>query len=300
MALAIYLNGRFVSTREEATVALFDHGFLYGDGIFEGIRAYNGRVFRLDDHVDRLYASAKGIALEVPMDPPTLRGTIIETVRRTGLDDVYIRVVVSRGSGDLGIDPRKCSRAAVYVIADKIAIYPKERYEKGLKVVTAATRRHRPDTLNTQIKSLNYLNNILGLQEAIRYGADEAIMLNDSGYVTEATADNIFVIRGGEVATPPAYLGLLKGVTRGLVLEIAQGMGIPAAEKVLVMQDVYAADEVFLTGTGAELIPVVDVDGRAIGSGTPGPIFKRLLAAFRERTQWDGVPVRAEAEAKGR
>jgi len=229
-----------------------------------------------------------------------MRKVVLETARRCGLDEAYVRLIVSRGYGDLGIDPRKCRKAAVYVIADKIAVYPKEKYEKGLKLVTASTRRQRPDSLNSQIKSLNYINNILGLQEAIRAGADEAIMLNDSGYITEATADNIFVVKAGEVLTPPAYLGLLKGITRGVVLEASREMEIPCAERVLVMQDVYTADEVFLTGTGAELVPVVEVDGRRIGEGRPGPVFLRLLAAFRERTKWDGVPVKGEPAAKVR
>ena len=300
MALAIYLDGRFVSKREEATVSLFDHGFLYGDGVFEGIRIYSGRVFRLDDHLDRLYGSAVGIGLDIPLDRDAMRKVVLETARRSGLEEAYVRLVVSRGYGDLGIDPRKCRKASVYVIADKIAVYPKEKYEKGLKLITASTRRQRPDSLNSQIKSLNYINNILGLQEAIRAGADEAIMLNDSGYITEATADNLFVIRGGEVLTPPAYLGLLKGITRGVVLELSRELGIACEERVLVMQDVYTADEVFLTGTGAELVPAVEVDGRRIGNGRPGPVFLRLLDAFRERTKWDGVPLKAESVAKVR
>lgn len=297
MPLAVYLDGRFVGSRDEATVALFDHGFLYGDGVFEGIRAYNSRVFRMQDHLDRFYESAKGIALEVPMGREALASTILETVRRTGLTEAYIRLIVSRGAGDLGIDPRKCKKPALYVIADKIAVYPKEKYDKGLRVIAASTRRNRVDSLNGQIKSLNYLNNILGLQEAIRTGADEAIMLNDQGYVTEATADNVFVVRHGAVLTPPAYLGLLKGITRGVVLELARELGMPAEEPILLMQDLYAADEVFLTGTGAELVPVVDVDGRTIGSGKPGPVFAKLLKAFRDRTQWDGTPIHEGAAA---
>jgi branched-chain amino acid aminotransferase len=300
MALAIYLDGRFVTKREEALVSVFDHGFLYGDGVFEGIRVYGGRIFRMDDHLERLYASARGILLEIPIDRDALHKALVETVRRSGLDEAYVRLIVSRGYGDLGIDPRKCRKASVYIIADKIAVYPKEKYEQGLKIITAATRRQRPDSLNSQIKSLNYLNNILGLQEAIRAGADEAIMLNDSGYVTEATADNIFIVKAGEVLTPPAHLGLLKGITRGVVLDMAGEMGIAAAERVLVMQDVYTADEVFLTGTGAELVPVVEVDGRSIGAGRPGPCFLRLLEAFRERTKWDGTPVRADVGSKAR
>lgn len=298
MALAIYLDGRFVSRREDATVALFDHGFLYGDGVFEGIRVYNGRIFRMEDHIERLYDSARGILLDIPMEREVLKTTLIETVRRTGLDEAYVRLIVSRGPGDLGIDPRKCKKSALYIIADKIAVYPKEKYEKGLKVITASVRRQRPDSLNSQIKSLNYLNNILGLQEAMRCNADEAILLNDAGYVTEATADNIFVVKGDEILTPPAHLGLLKGITRAVVLEIGRELSLRTEERVLVMQDVYTADEVFLSGTGAELVPVVEVDGRIIGSGKPGPAFLRLLEGFRQRTQWDGTPIRAEADEK--
>src|SRR5437867_4599398 len=294
MGLAIYLDGRYVTKREDAAVALFDHGFLYGDGVFEGIRVYGGRVFRFDDHMDRLYRSARGISLEIPMDRQTLNEVVLETVRRSGLDSGYIRLIVSRGEGDLGIDPRKCAAASVYVIVDKIAVYPKEKYDAGLRVITASTRRQRPDTLDPQIKSLNYLNNILAKQEAIRQGADEAIMLNDSGYITEATADNLFVVRGGEVATPPVHLGLLEGITRRVVLDLAHQMAIPAHERILVMQDVYGAEEVFLTGTGAELVPVVEADGRRVGDGRPGPVFGRLLEAFRERTTWDGVLFRTE------
>ena len=294
MGLAIYLDGRYVARREDATVALFDHGFLYGDGVFEGIRVYGGRVFRLDDHVERLYRSAAGIELEVPMTAPLLRDVILETVRRSAFDEAYVRVVVSRGAGDLGIDPRKCARGSIFVIADRIAVYPKQKYENGLRVITSSIRRQRPDSLNSQIKSLNYLNNILAKQEATRAGADEAIMLNDAGYITEATADNVFLVRSGEVATPPVHLGLLEGVTRKVVLDLARQMGLPAHERVLVMQDVYGADEVFLTGTGAELVPVVEADGRRIGDGRPGPIFQRLLEAFRERTTWDGVLARTE------
>lgn len=300
MALAIYLDGRFVSRREDASVALFDHGFLYGDGVFEGIRVYNGRIFRMEDHIDRLYASARGILLDVPMDREALRATLLETVKRTGLDEAYVRVIVSRGAGDLGIDPRKCKKSALFIIADKIAVYPKEKYEKGLKVITASVRRQRPDSLNSQIKSLNYLNNILALQEAMRCDADEAILLNDSGYITEATADNIFVSKGSEIFTPPAYLGLLKGITREVVFEIGRELGIKVEERVLVMQDVYTADEVFLSGTGAELVPVVDVDGRIIGAGKPGPLFLRMLEGFRQRTTWDGTPIREDVDEKAR
>lgn len=294
MGLCIYLDGKYVSSREEAKVSLMDHGMLYGDGVFEGIRAYHGRVFRLEEHIDRLYRSARGIAMKIPMEREQVRETILETVRRTGLKDVYIRVVVSRGPGDLGIDPRKCAKQTFYVIADKIAVYPPEKYENGLKVVTAATRRNRPDALNSQIKSLNYLNNILGLLEATRQGADEAIMLNEAGYVTEATADNVFVIQGRKLITSPAWLGLLEGITRGVVMELAPGAGLEVRERPMVMQDLYGADEIFLTGTGAELVPVVEVDGRRVADGKPGPGYRKLLEAFRERTRWDGVVVSAE------
>lgn len=297
MPLCIYLNGRYFSTREEAQVTVFDHGLLYGDGVFEGIRAYHGRIFRCDDHLDRLYRSARGIDLQVPIERDELRQIVLETVRRTKLQDVYIRVVISRGAGDLGIDPRKCAKPNMFIIADKIAVYPAEKYERGLRIITASTRRNRPDSLNSQIKSLNYLNNILGLQEAIRQGADEALMLNDSGYITEATADNVFVVRGEALLTSPAYLGLLEGITRGVVMDLGRRLGMKVEERPLVLQDAYGADEVFLTGTGAELVPVIDVDGRRIADGTPGPWYKRLLAEFRERTKWDGVPVQPEGEA---
>lgn len=295
MALSIYVNGEYFTNREDAKVSLFDHGLLYGDGVFEGIRAYHGRIFRLEDHLERLYRSARGIALDIPMGMDEVRDTLIETVRRTGLQDAYIRLVITRGAGDLGIDPRKCSKPTMFIIADRIAVYPPEKYEKGLQVVTAATRRNRPDALNCQIKSLNYLNNILGLQEATRQGADEAIMLNDAGYVTEATADNVFIVQGDALRTPPAYLGLLEGITRGIVMELGRGLGLTVEERPLVMHDLYTANEVFLTGTGAELVPVVLVDGRTIGNGRPGATFRKLHEQFRERTRWDGTPISAHA-----
>jgi branched-chain amino acid aminotransferase len=300
MALSLYLNGQYYSNKEDAKVILFDHGLLYGDGIFEGIRMYHGRVFRLEDHIERLYRSARGIDLEIPMDRDKMTETVLKTAEKTGLQDAYIRLVVTRGPGDLGIDPRKCSQPVVFIIADAIAVYPPEKYKRGLRVVAAATRRNRPDSLNCQIKSLNYLNNILGLQEAIRQGADEAIMLNDSGYVTEATADNVFVIQGTQLITPPAYLGLLAGITRGVVMELGRRVGLEVEERPLVMQDLYDADEVFLTGTGAELVPVVDVDGRSVAGGKPGPYYKQLLSEFRERTKWDGVAVYSEDSANAR
>jgi len=290
MALSIYLNGQYLDdNKEKALISLYEHGFLYGDGIFEGIRAYHGRIFRMRDHMDRLYNSAKSILLEIPHSRDELNKILLETVKRTGLDDVYIRLVVSRGPGDLGIDPRKCAKAAVYIIAGAIRLYPEDKYKNGLKTIVCATRRNRPDALNPQIKTLNYLNNILGKLEGIRAGVDEAIMLNDHGYVTEGTADNIFVVDGGKLHTPPTHVGILEGITRKVIFEICAEKGIDCSERVLVQYDLYKAGEVFLCGTGAELIPVVEIDGRVVGDGRPGPVFQRLLGLFRERASTDGV-----------
>lgn len=291
MGLCIYLDGKFVDRREDASVSLYDHGFLYGDGIFEGIRAYNGRVFRLEEHIKRLYNSARGIHLTLAMSPDEMQALVLETCRRTGETDLYIRLVVSRGTGDLGIDPRKCtSGARTYIIAGSIQLYPEQKYRDGLRVVTVATRRNRPDALPPQVKTLNYLNNILGKIEANRLGADEGIMLNDAGYVAEATADNVFIVRNGEILTPAPHYGLLVGITRQIVLNLATEMGLVAREVGLVVHDLTSADEMFLTGTGAELIPVVDFDDHVVGDGRPGPVFKRLLAAFREKASTEGIP----------
>ncbi len=287
----MYVNGRFVS-RSEATVAVFDRGFLYGDGVFEGIRAYQGRVFRLDQHVDRLFRSAKAILLEPPAGPEELKVLIREGVRRRGGGDCYIRVVLSRGEGDLGLDPRNChTPATLVVIVDTIALYPQEVYQRGLEVISCVTRRTPTSALNPEIKSLNYLNNILAKIEVARAGADEGLMLNQEGYVTEATADNIFVRLAGGLVTPPAYAGLLEGITRQVVFELAAEMDLPLKEELLTLYDVYSAEECFLTGTGAEIVPVVRVDGREIGDGLPGPITKRLMARFKEVTVTESVPV---------
>jgi branched-chain amino acid aminotransferase len=284
----VYVNGRFVS-RSEATVAVFDRGFLYGDGVFEGIRAYQGRVFRLGQHVDRLFRSAKAILLEPPAGPEELKDLIREGVRRRGGGDCYIRVVLSRGEGDLGLDPRNCH--TLVVIVDTIALYPQEVYQRGLEVISCVTRRTPTSALNPEIKSLNYLNNILAKIEVARAGADEGLMLNQEGYVTEATADNIFVRLAGGLVTPPAYAGLLEGITRQVVFELAAEMDLPLKEELLTLYDVYSAEECFLTGTGAEIVPVVRVDGREIGDGLPGPITKRLMARFKEVTVTESVPV---------
>ncbi len=292
----VYVDGQFVP-KEQASVSVYDHGFLYGDGVFEGIRVYGGRVFKLDEHVRRLYESAKSILLEVPLPPEELKRVIVEAVRRNGLRDAYVRPIVTRGRGDLGIDPRKCSRPTVVVIVDQIQLYPERAYREGLRMVTATHRKNPSDSLNPRIKSLNYLNQILARLEANLAGADEALMLNHEGYVCECSADNVFVVRGGEVWTPPPYLGILRGVTRDTVLELAGALGIPAFERVFTLHDVYTADEVFLTGTGAEIGPVVWVDGRVIGTGRPGPVTRRLLEAYRELAAREGTPVYEQSPA---
>jgi len=296
MGLVTYVNGEFLP-KEEARVSVYDHGFLYGDGVFEGIRVYNGRVFKLDEHIARLYESARSILLEVPLAPEEMKAAILETVRRCGLQDAYVRPIVSRGIGDLGLDPRKCGRPTVVIIVDHIQLYPERAYREGLRVITAAHRKNLPDALNPRIKSLNYLNQILARIEANLADADEALMLSHDGYVCECSADNIFVVHAGEVWTPPPYLGILKGITRDVVLGLCRELGIPAFERVFTLHDVYTADEAFLTGTGAEIGPVVWVDGRAIGTGRPGPVTQRLMAAFREYVAREGTPVYEEPPA---
>lgn len=290
MSGAVYLNGRICS-KEEATVSVYDHGFLYGDGVFEGIRVYGGRVFRLEEHLDRLYASAKSLMLQIPLARDEMREAIIATVRASGLRDAYIRPVVSRGPGDLGLDPRKCPTATVAIIVDSIRLYPEAAYEGGLRMITSSVRRPSPDSLNGGVKSLNYLPNILARIEANQAGVEEALMLTPEGFVCECSADNVFLVTRGEVVTPAPHLGLLRGITRDTVLELAQGEGIPAAERVFAVHDVYNADECFLTGTGAEVVPVVEVDGRQIGDGRPGPVTRRLVEAFRGLAARTGTPV---------
>ena len=299
MALVTYVNGTFVP-KEEAKVSVYDHGYLYGDGIFEGIRAYDGRIFRLEQHLDRLFESARYLMLEIPLSRDELRAAILETVRRCGLRDAYIRPVISRGVGDLGLDPRKCRRATVVIIVDTIQLYPKEAYERGLRAITATTRKVRPDALSPQAKTLNYLNNIMARLEANQAGVEEAIMLTADGYVCECSADNLFIVRAGAVWTPPAYLGILKGITRGAIIELAATIGVPLAEQVFTLHDVYTADECFLSGTGAELGPVVEVDARPIGTGRPGPLSARFLRAFRELARTDGTLVYPEQVVEGR
>ncbi len=277
----VYINGKFFD-KSEAKVSVYDHGLLYGDGVFEGIRVYAGKVFRLGVHIDRLYDSARSIWLEIPLSRAQMTKAVEDTVRANDKRDGYIRLVVTRGAGSLGLDPRKTADPQVIIIVDDIALYPAEVYESGLEVVTASTIRNHPNALNPRIKSLNYLNNILAKIEAIRAGCLEAIMLNQNGEVAECTGDNIFLVKQGVLRTPPLSAGALEGVTRNAVIELANEAGIPLQETTLTRHDVYIADECFLTGTAAEVIAVVKCDGRVLGTGKPGPVTKQLREAFHK------------------
>lgn len=286
----IYLNGDYVS-KENAKVSVFDHGFLYGDGIFEGIRIYNGNIFKCKEHLDRLYDSAKSIMLDIPLTYPEMEQALIETIRRNELRDGYIRLVVSRGPGNLGLDPKRCPKAWVIIIVEQLAIYPAEAYRDGLVSVSVVQRRNIPDALNPKIKSLNYLNNILVKIQANLAGVGEAIMLNAQGYVAEGSSDNIFIIKKGVVYTPPCYIGALEGITRGAIIELCDKLGYKLKEEPFTLHDVYIADEVFFTGTAAEVIAVREVDGRTIGEGKAGPITTHLLEEFRKIVDIDGIKV---------
>ena len=288
MGIKIFLNGNFVD-KEDAKVSIFDHGLLYGDGVFEGIRSYSRRVFRFDEHIDRLYRSAKSIKLKVPMSKEELKAKTIEALKINGLDDAYIRIVVTRGVGDLGLDPRKCKDPTVFIIADKIALYPDELYKNGLPIVIAKTRRNHPKCMNPRTKSLNYLNNILGKIDAIDAGTEEALMLSVEGYIAECTGENVFVVNNGELFTPPFEHGALEGITQKAVIELAGKRGIKTEFKKMFPTEILEAEECFLTGTAAEIIPVVKLDGRDIGTGKPGKITTQLLQDFRELTKTDGV-----------
>ncbi|WP_422929756.1 branched-chain-amino-acid transaminase [Singulisphaera sp. PoT] len=279
MSLKIYIGGKYYD-KADAKISVYDHGLLYGDGVFEGIRAYSGRVFRLQQHVDRLYESARSIHLEIPISREEMAKAITGTLAVNNLVDAYVRVVVTRGAGSLGLDPRKTTDPQIIVIADAISLYPAELYEHGLKIITAGTQRNHPAALNPRIKSLNYLNNILAKIEGTNAGCLEALMLNHKGEIAECTGDNIFVIRKGEVHTPGVDAGILEGITRDAVIELAREAGYKVVERSMDRHDVYIADEVFLTGTAAEVIPVVECDGRPIGTGKPGPITKDLLKRF--------------------
>jgi len=288
--MKIYLDGALVDSAD-AEISVFDHGLLYGDGVFEGIRLYGGNVFRLEEHLERLEYSAKAILLTLPWSRKELSDAVCETCRANGLTDAYIRLVVTRGVGDLGLSPWSCKKPSIFIIADKIALYPAKYYVEGLEIVTVPTRRMNPAALSPAIKSLNYLNNILAKIEAKQFGVLEAIMLNDQGFVAECTGDNIFIVHKGTIYTPSSQQGALKGITRDAVFAIAKEIDVPMEEHDLTRYDVWNADEVFLTGTGAEVIPVVKLDGREIGTGKPGPIFARVLEAFRRRVLTDGTRI---------
>ena len=286
--MKVYLNGKFVD-RAQATVSIFDHGLLYGDGVFEGIRSYGGLIFKLKEHIDRLFESAHAIMLTIPHTKSELIDIVKQSLRVNKLHDAYIRLVVTRGEGDLGLDPRKCARPTVFVIADRIELYPKKLYEQGLELITVATQRNVPEALNPQIKSLNYLNNILAKIEAITAGYEEAIMLSASGYVTECTGENIFIVKKKTLLTPPPYIGVLRGITRQTVMDLASGLRLDVREELLTRYDSFNAEECFLTGTDAEIVPVVKIDGRVIGTGKPGAVTTRLQQGFRRLTKTNGV-----------
>lgn len=284
MSQQIYLDGKLVG-KEQAVISVYDHGLLYGDGVFEGIRVYSKRVFRLQDHVKRLYESALAIRLVIPLSPDEMAKAVEKTVAANNLVDGYVRLVVTRGAGSLGLDIRKTSHPQVIIIADTISLYPEELYEKGMEIITASTLRNHPGALSPRIKSLNYLNNILAKIEGTDVGAPEALMLNHMGNVAECTGDNIFIVKNGVLKTPSTDAGILDGVTRQVVMELAQAAGIEVREQTLIRHDIYVADECFLTGTAAEVIPVVKLDGRAIGEGTPGPITRKLRTRFQQHVR---------------
>jgi branched-chain amino acid aminotransferase len=285
--MKVWIDGQLVD-EADAKVSVFDHGLLYGDGVFEGIRMYHNRIFKLQEHIERLFWSAKALMLDIQMSPEEIIHACVETCRANNLRDGYIRLIVTRGKGTLGLDPRRCPKPSVIVIAATIQLYPEKYYQEGLTIVTVPTTRNLVNSVNPAIKSLNYLNNILARIEANNAGVEEAILLNSEGFVAECTGDNVFIVHKGRLMTPPLSAGALYGITRGTVLESARDLGIPTAEPNLTRYDVYIADEVFLTGTAAEMVPVVKVDGRVIGNGLPGPVTGQLMAAFREKTRTDG------------
>jgi len=288
--MQIYIDGEWYP-RDAAKVSVFDHGLLYGDGVFEGIRVYNRRIFRHQAHLDRLYASAQALALKIPLTRGEMQAAVEETVRRNQRDDVYIRLVVTRGVGELGIDPNSCPQPSVIIIVNDVRVYSRELYAGGIKVMTSATRQVSHEAVDPRIKSLNYLKNILAKIDAQQAGAHEAIMLNAEGFIAECTADNLFVVRGGHLLTPSPQDGALGGITRGVILELAGEARIPAAEVRLTRYDLYTADEAFVTGTGAELMPVTSADGRVLADGTPGPITRRLTEAFHALVRNEGKPL---------
>jgi branched-chain amino acid aminotransferase len=289
-AMSIYIDGEYFA-ESDAKISVFDHGLLYGDGVFEGIRFYNGRVFRLEEHFERLWDSARSICLEIPISQKEMTDALLETIRKNDLKEGYVRLIVTRGVGNLGLNPAQCKRPSIIIIATTIALYPKEVCERGLTVVTCATRRTNPAALNPAVKSLNYLNNVMARIEANLAGADEALMLNEAGNVAECTADNVFVIKHEHIFTPPIAAGALRGITRSVVFQIAAELNLKIAETDITRHDVFVADECFLTGTAAELIPVIKADGRQIGEGKPGPITKKMIGRFHELTRETGTPI---------
>ncbi len=288
MGLKVYVDGKLVE-KQDAKISVFDHGLLYGDGVFEGIRSYNGLVFKLTEHIDRLYESAHTLMLKIPLSKKQLIKAVVDTLKVNRLKDAYIRLVITRGVGDLGLDPRKCPLPSIIIITDKITLYPKKLYDEGLRIITVPTVRNLPEALNPQIKSLNYLNNIMAKIEAINSGVEEAIMLDSMGFVAECTGDNLFIVKNRELCTPPQYVGTLRGITRDAVMDLAKKSRIAVRECVLTRHEVFNAEEAFLTGTAAELIPVVNVDGRQIGTGRPGKTTLSLLQGFRRVTRTDGI-----------
>jgi branched-chain amino acid aminotransferase len=288
--MKVYIDGKYCDEKD-AKVSVFDHGLLYGDGVFEGIRAYNHRVFKLKEHIDRLYFSAKAILLTIPMTHSAVIEATLETCRRNKIRDGYIRLLVTRGVGTLGLNPNRCKRPSVIIIADKIQLYPPEMYEQGMAIVTVPTTRNLINAVNPAIKSLNYLNNILAKIEANNAGVEEAVMLNAEGFVAECTGDNLFIVKGNQLCTPPLSAGALYGITRGVVMELARTAGLQVSEPNLTRYDLFNADECFLTGTGAELVPVVKIDGRVIGHGRPGPTTRMLVEKYRALTKIAGEPI---------
>ena len=288
--MKIFIDGKYYNERD-AKISVFDHGLLYGDGVFEGIRAYHGRVFKLKEHIDRLFYSAKAILLEIPMSHAQIMRAVIETCRENKIRNGYIRLIVTRGAGTLGLNPRSCKRPSVIVIAGSIQLYPPAFYQRGMDVVTVPTTRNLHSALNPAIKSLNYLNNILAKIEANNSGVEEAVMLNAEGFVAECTGDNLFIVKNGELFTPPLSAGALYGITRQTVIELAQESGVKVTEPNLTRYDLFNADECFLTGTGAEIVPVVKIDGRVIGTGKPGTLTRKLVKDYRAFTKVSGEPI---------
>jgi branched-chain amino acid aminotransferase len=288
--MLIYIDGE-LRPRESATISVFDHGLLYGDGVFEGIRVYDRRIFRLEAHLERLYESARAIALDIPLAPADMAAAVRRTVGENRKENGYVRLIVTRGVGDLGVDPRRCDHPTVIIIVTDIQVYPPPLYAAGIRVITSATRQVSHQALDPRVKSLNYLKNVLAKIDAARAGAEEAIMLNQDGFIAECSADNLFVVRGSALLTPSPQDGALEGITRGAILSLAAEAGVDAREARLTRFDVYTAGECFLTGTGAEVMPVIEVDGRRIGDGTPGPLTRRFQDAFHALARCEGEPV---------